>query len=178
MAGAVQVSPEGVEAETWKLTAPVNPPIDKTEIGVVALAPARGIAGVIRPADIEKSCATATLYVITAVEWDSAPLAPVTATVNVPAVIEWQDRVVVVLVGMVTDAMGLQSRPSSGLAVKATFPVKPFPGVIVIVAVQLFPTTHVTVVGLAEMSKSGEGTDMVIVAVWVKAPLVPVTFTK
>ena len=161
--GGVQVSPTGVETDTWKLTAPVNPPDEETVIVDVPLAPARIVEGVTDPAEIEKSCGTATLYVIAAVVCVRVPLAPVTVTVKVPAVIEWQRRVVVRAAGTVMDAMLSQRRPMSGVAVNVKVPVKPFRGVIVIVAVQLFPTAHWTVVGAAEMLKSGAGTVTVIV---------------
>ena len=61
MAGVAHVKPGGVDGDTWKLTAPLNPPVDATVIVNVALDPARGSAGLIRPAEIEKSGAAATL---------------------------------------------------------------------------------------------------------------------
>lgn len=102
-----------------------------------------------------------------------------TVTAKVPAVIGWQESAVCRVAGTVIGAMVLQSRPKSGEVVNDTVPAKPFRGVIVIVAIQLFPMTQGTLVAVeGEMSKSGTGTVTVIVAFWVNDPLVPVTFTR
>jgi hypothetical protein len=64
------------------------------------------------------------------------------------------------------------------LAARATLPVKPFSGETVIVEVPAVLTTTVTVVGLAEIVKSGAAvTEKVTVAVCDNEPLVPVTVT-
>ena len=54
-ASGLHASPEGVEADTAKLTTPLNPPTEKTVIVDVPLASARIVAGVTGPAEIEKS---------------------------------------------------------------------------------------------------------------------------
>jgi hypothetical protein len=82
------------------------------------------------------------------------------------------------VVGTDIEATALQVRPKPGLAVKATVPANPLLGAIETVVSQLFPMRHETVVGLAEMSKAGAGTETVMVAFCVKDPLVPVTFTR
>jgi hypothetical protein len=174
----VQERPVGVEADTVKLTVPLNPPDDETVIVEVPLAWASIVEGVTGPAEIEKSGGTATLYVIADVVWETVPLAPVTVTVNVPAVIEWQERVAVRVVGTVMEATASQSRSRLGEAVKVTVPVKPFRGAIVIVVVQLFATAQGTVVGVADKSKSGAGTVTVIVAFCDNDPSIPVTFAR
>jgi hypothetical protein len=103
----------------------------------------------------------------------------VTVTAKVPAVIEWQESIFCRVAGTVIGSMALQRRPKSGEVVNDTVPAKPFRGVIVIVAIQIFPTTQGTLVAVeGEMSKSGTGTVTMIVAFWVKDPLVPVTFTR
>jgi hypothetical protein len=167
-----------VEADTVNMTVPLNPPDDETVIADVPLAWASIAEGATGPAETEKSGGTATLYVIADVVCVSVPLAPVTVTGKVPEVTPWQERVAVRVVGTVIEAIASQSRPTPGEDAKVTTPANPFRGMIVIVVVQLFPTAQGTVVGLAEMSKSGAGTVTVIVAVWVNAPLVPVTFTR
>jgi len=53
------MSPTG--ADTWKLTAPENPPTVETVIVDVPPAPARIVEGATDPAAIEKSGAAATL---------------------------------------------------------------------------------------------------------------------
>ena len=72
----------------------------------------------------------------------------------------------------------MQLSPWLGLGVKVTVPANPFVGAIAIVVGQSIPTRQETVVGAAEMSKSGAGTVTVIVTLWLKAPLAPVTFTR
>jgi hypothetical protein len=61
LAGVVQVRPDGVEADTWKLTAPLKPPIEETLIADVPLAPARITEGATVPAWTVKSGARATV---------------------------------------------------------------------------------------------------------------------
>ena len=115
---------------------------------------------------------------ITAVVLENVPLVPVTVRSKEPTVAEVHERGVCV-VGGVIEPTGLQLRPTGGIAVKDTVLVKPFRGVIVIVVEQVFPTRHGTVVGVeGEMSKLGTGMVTVIVAFWVKEPLVPVMFTR
>ena len=59
-----------------------------------------------------------------------------------------------------------------------TVPVNPFRAATVMLVEQLFAIVHGTVVGDAEMPKSGAGTVTVIMAFWDSDPLVPVTFTR
>ena len=55
LASGVHVSPDGVEADTARLTTLLNPPTEKTVIVEEPLAPARIVAGVTGPAEIVKS---------------------------------------------------------------------------------------------------------------------------
>ena len=105
---------------------------------------------------------------------------PKTVKSKEPATDAVHERVVCVSVGRVIERGWVHVRPmAGGIAVNDTVPVKPFVGVIVIVVEQAFPATQGTVVGVeGEMSKSGIGTVTVIVAFWVRDPLVPVTFTR
>jgi len=62
--------------------------------------------------------------------------------------------------------------------VRATVPIKnPLTWAAATVDVAVAPTLTVTAVGLADNEKSGGGTVMVTVAVWVRSPLVPLTAT-
>ena len=140
--GFVQVSPVGVDEDTWKLTAPVKPPAVETVIVDVPVAPARIVEGETDPAETEKSGAAAKLKVMVAVVCDSVPLLPVTVTSKVPVVPEWQERLVCSTPGMVTGSTELQVRPPAGESVNDTVPVKPFVGAIVTGVEQLFGKTH------------------------------------
>jgi hypothetical protein len=59
-----QVRPAGVEGEVLKVTGPVKPPTALTVIVEEPELPVRIAAGVVAPAEIVKSCAGATWYVI------------------------------------------------------------------------------------------------------------------
>jgi hypothetical protein len=62
------------------------------------------------------------------------------------------------------------------LDVSETVPVKsPLTWAAAMVAVAAAPALTLRVVGLADNEKSGGGTVIVTVAVWVRSPLVPVT---
>jgi hypothetical protein len=109
------------------------------------------------------------------VEWDRLPLVPVTVTVTLPAAVNVHDRVEVPEPPVTVVGVRVQAELS---LVKATSLVNPFTGEIVIVEVPAELTTTVTVVGLAEIVKSGRPvTVYVTVAVRVSEPLVPVTVT-
>lgn len=107
------------------------------------------------------------------------PDVPVTVTVAVPLVAVELALSVNVLV--VPAGFGLKlavtplGRPEAD---KATVPLKPFAGVIVIVLEPLVPSTTVKVLGLADNAKLGAAfTVRLIVVVSVKLPDVPVTLT-
>lgn len=77
---------------------------------------------------------------------------PVTVTVTGPVLVKVQDKVEVpeppvTLVGVRVHAVLSD--------VRATFPVNPFRGAMVMVEVPAEPTVTVTAVGLAEIAKSG-----------------------
>jgi hypothetical protein len=78
LAGRVQVRPAGVETETARLTAPVNPLTAVTVIVEVPEAPARIWAGLTAPAAMVKST---TWKRIVALVWLKVPSVPVTVTV-------------------------------------------------------------------------------------------------
>ncbi len=80
LAGRVQVRPAGVEADTDRLTVPVNPLRAVKVIVEVPEEPARIWAGVTALGEIEKSGVAVTLNVMLAVVWDNVPLVPVTVT--------------------------------------------------------------------------------------------------
>ena len=100
---------------------------------------------------IEKSAARVAVYA-TPVECDREPLVPATVTVTVPAAVKVQERIdvpeplVIVAVEKVHAVLSL---------VRATLPVNPFNGEIVIVDVPADPTVTVTEAGLADIVKSG-----------------------
>ena len=93
--------------------------------------------------------------------WESEPLVPVTVTVTVPVLVNVQDRVEVPVPPVTVAGVSVHAEL---LDVKATLPVKPFRGEIVIVDVPGEPVTTVTAVGLADIEKSA-GTDTVYVTV-------------
>jgi hypothetical protein len=76
----------------------------------------------------------------------------VTVTVTVPAEVKVQERVEVPDPPVTVAGVNVQAELS---AVRATSPVNPFTAVIVIVEAPGDPTEVVTVLGLAEMVKSG-----------------------
>ena len=78
LAGRVQVSPAGVDADTARLTVPVSPLRAVTVMVDVPDAPANIWAGRTAPAAIVKST---TWKSIADVVWLRAPLVPVTVTV-------------------------------------------------------------------------------------------------
>jgi len=92
-----------------------------------------------------------TLYA-TLVEWDRAPLVPVTETVTTPAELNVQERVEVPEPPVTVMGVRVQAELSD---VRATSPINMFTGEIVIVEVPAEPMVAVTAVGLAEMVKSG-----------------------
>ena len=103
-----------------------------------------------------------------------------TVTVNVPTVSEEQDRIEVWLVPRSMLAGDrVHVKPGGETSdVRDTVPTKsPLTWAAAIVAVSVAPALTLTVVGLADSEKSGAGTVMVTVAVWVRSPLLPVTVT-
>src|SRR4029077_15213653 len=103
------------------------------------------------------------------------PLVPVTATSTVPTLAKLQDNTDVPEPPVTVARERVQAELSE---TSATSPVNPFNGEIVMVEVAAEPTDTVTVVGPAEIVKSGAlVTVYVTVAVLVSDPLVPVTIT-
>ena len=88
----------------------------------------------------------------TSVEWDRAPLVPVTETVTEPAELKVQERVEVPEPPVTVAGVRVQAELSD---VSVTSPVNPFTGEMAMVEVPAEPTVDVTAVGLAEMVKSG-----------------------
>lgn len=88
--------------------------------------------------------------------WVREPLVPVTVTVNVPLAEEVQERVEVPEPPVTLAGDRVQDKPVAGdtEAVRATVPVKPLTGAIVIVDVPVPPTLIATLVGLALTVKS------------------------
>jgi hypothetical protein len=78
LAGSAHVNPAGVDADTARLTVPVNPLTAVTVIVEVPEAPASICVGLTAPAAIVKST---TWKRIVAVVWDRVPSVPVTVTV-------------------------------------------------------------------------------------------------
>ena len=81
---------------------------------------------------------------------------PVTVTVNEPLAEEVQERVEVPEPPVTLVGDKVQDRPVEGdtVAVKATVPVNPLTGAIVIVEVPVPPTVRLMLVGLAVIVKS------------------------
>jgi hypothetical protein len=112
---------------------------------------------------------------VSAREWESEPVVPVTVTVKIPA--EDPDTVRVEVPEPAT-LVGLKMAvrlASEVVADNATVPENPLRPVTVIVEVPELPAAKAIVVGLAAIVKSETMT--VTVAVWLMVPLVPVTTT-
>ena len=134
VADRLQVSPAGVDAETASVAVPVPvaltvivevpEPLGKIWLGDTALAV---VAVIVNPV---------TKVNVAVALWDSVPLVPVIVTVNGPAVDELQVRVAVPELVMLLGVIAPHVRPACTVSVKATFPVKPFTAVIVIVDVR------------------------------------------
>lgn len=92
-----------------------------------------------------------------------------------PAVAELTVRVEVPEPPVILVGLTVATRPADGLVVRATVPVKPLTGEIVIVAVAEAPAFTVKLVVLAVIVKSVMV--KVAVAVWDTVPLVPVIVT-
>lgn len=109
--------------------------------------------------------------------WVRLPLVPVTVMVEVPAVAVLAAVNVIVLVPVVDAGLNAAVTPAGNpLALKATLPVKPPLGVIVIVSVAVAPALTETDVEEAAMEKLGRGgavTVSAIVVLAVSVPLVP-----
>jgi hypothetical protein len=103
-----------------------------------------------------------------AVVRESAPLVPVMVIVAMPVV------AVLDAVKVTTLPAKLAVTPAGiPLALSATLPLNPPPGVTVIVLLADFPWATVRLAGFAERVKSGPVTVRAIVAVCTRAPLVP-----
>jgi hypothetical protein len=130
---------------------------------------AEGVAE--RVADVGEVTVRATVVV-----WVRLPEVPVTVTVEVPGV------AVLLAESVNTWAVLMDAVTPVGIpdGVRATVPVNPFCGAIVMVLVPLDPWAMDKLVGDAERLKSGAAvalTISVIVVVWVRLPEVPVTVT-
>src|SRR5438876_662111 len=117
-----------------------------------------------------------TLYA-TLVEWDRAPLVPVTETVTtmVPSLVKVQERLEVGESLKTVEGARVHAEFS---AVRVTVPEKPFREDRVIVEVPGESTRTVTAVGVAEIVKSGGAVTLKSTETeWDREPLVPVTMT-
>ncbi len=133
-------------------TSPVNPFRGDTAIVEVPADPTTTVTleGV---AVIEKSAARVAVYA-TLAECDREPLVPVTVTVTVPAAVKVHERNEVPVPPFTVGAERVHAVLS---LVRATLPVNPFKGEIVIVDMPADPTVTVTEAGLADIVKSGAG---------------------
>jgi len=104
-------------------------------------------------AAIEKSAARVAVNA-TLAECDREPLVPVTVTVTVPAAVKVHERIEVPEPPVTVGAERVQAVLP---LVRATLPVNPFNGEMVMVDVPADPTVTVTEVGLADIVKSGAG---------------------
>jgi hypothetical protein len=149
------VTPAG-NPVTLNATLPANPPVRRTVMVLVPLAPRLRVrlAGL---AEREKSGAF-TVRLIVAVR-ESPPPVPVTVTVAGPAAaVAEAVRVRVLLVPVVDVGLKAAVTPlGRPLTLKATLFVNPFKRAIVMVLVALAPLFTVTLVGLVESEKSGVG---------------------
>jgi len=89
---------------------------------------------------------------VTVAEWESDPLVPVTVTVTVPAAPKVQESVEVPEPPVTVAGVSMHALLSEA---SATLPVKPLTGEIVIMEVPAVPIVTLTVVGFAEIVKSG-----------------------
>lgn len=146
------VAEDSVQAELSlvRTTLPVNPFNGEMEIVEVPGDPTVTVteAGL---TDIVKSGAPVTVKV-TVAEWVSEPLVPVTVTTMLPVAVKVQDRVDVPEPPVTLTGVKVHAVLSE---VRATAPVKLFRGAIVIVEVPTELMITLTVVGLAEIVKSG-----------------------
>jgi hypothetical protein len=99
---------------------------------------------------IVKSGGLFTVYA-TVAEWESEPLVPVTVTVTGPAEVKVHDRVEVPVPPVILAGVRVHAELPEA---RATVPVNPFRGEIVIVEVPAEPVSTVTAVGLTEIEKS------------------------
>ena len=161
---APQVSPAGTVSVS--VTTPANPFNAAIVIVEVADDPTATAAG-----DVAAIVKSWKLNVAVAV-CTRAPLVPVTVRVNVPAAVELQDTVAVPDPVTVPGVIAPHVNPAGTVSVNVTTPAKPLTAVIVIVEIADWPAF--TAAGEdAAMVKSTKL--KVAVAVWTKAPLVPVT---
>ncbi len=124
--------------------------------------------------EMVKSGAGVTVYA-TVVVWLREPLPPVTVTVTEPVEAKVHESVEVP--EPPETEVGVRVQPALSLA-RATVPVKPFSGAMVMVEVPAVLTTTLTAVGFAEIVKSGAGVTVKSTLVeWVREPLVPVIVT-
>jgi len=115
---------------------------------------------------------------VTVAVCERAPLVPVTVTVTVPVDVKVQDSVEEPEPPVTTVGDSVHAELS---AVRTTEPVKPFTGKMLIVEVPGELTTTVTIVGLAEIVKSGGAavvTWYTTFAEWDRLELVPVAVAR
>lgn len=98
---------------------------------------------------------------VTLTECDSEPLVPVTVTTKVPVVVKVHESVEVPDAVMV---VGVRVHAAL-LADRLTTPVNPLIAVTVMVEVPAAPTLTVTLVGLADIVKSGAGLTVTVTVV-------------
>jgi hypothetical protein len=131
---------------------------------------------------IEKSATGAAVTTkLVVAEWVRAPLVPVTVRVDVAAGVVVLVVTVIVedpLVAIVGGEKLAEAPVGKPLALSVTVPVNPFRAPMVTVYVVELPAVTVCVEGATPIEKSATGaavTTRLVVAEWLKAPLVPVT---
>jgi len=145
----VAVRPDGL-TDVVRLIVPVKPFTLATVIVTVAEEPTVKLT-LVGLAVMVKSCTPLTVKT-TVAEWDREPLVPVTVTVTEPVEAKVQESVEVSEPPVTDEGVRLHAELS---LVRATSPVNPLTGEMVMVDVPARPTVTVTVVGLAAMVKSG-----------------------
>jgi hypothetical protein len=172
----VHARPDGVDADTDRLTVPVNPFRGVTVMVEVPDDPANIWLGVTALAEMLKSFCGENVTETVRV---SVPLVPLTVTVKATVQVPPAVSAAVFGVGSVTlvgEMVFVQPVGGVVVIVRAMLPVKPLSAFAVIVEVELPGGLKLTVDGLAPRLKSTTWKRMLAV-VWDNVPSVPVTVT-
>jgi hypothetical protein len=149
----VAIRPGGL-TDVARLTVPAKPFKLATVMATFAEEPTAMLT-LVGLAEIAKSGGGATLKV-TFAEWDREPLVPVTVAVKLPAVEELQERVDVPEPPVMLVEERVHDRLAELLVTeRLTVPEKPFRDEMVMMEVPVRPCETVTLVGLADIAKSG-----------------------
>ena len=136
LVGRVHVKPDGVDADTERLTVPVKAFRAFRVIVDVPEPPARIWLGLTVPVEMLKSGRTVTWNVMLAVVWESVPLVPVTVLTKSVVLLTVALHESVAVCGEVprtTLAGSVQVIPDTVEAERLTVPVKPLTAVTVMV---------------------------------------------